>query len=232
MLAGPKLGSSPTMHCLTCPYMDSCQYLGLACIFRCQRLYLRWDSWMASLTQWTWVWAKFRRWWRAGSLVCFNPWGHKESDMIEQLNNNKFKNVRGKCKTVSEDFKMNQQYFIHSVQFTRSVISNSLQHHGLQHARLPCPSPTPGTCSNSCLSSQWCRPIISASVVPCSCLQSFPASGSFPVSWLFASGGLSIEASTSASVLPKNIQDWLVWTCSPRDSQESSPTLQTTNLFF
>ena len=101
---------------------------------------------------------------------------------------------------------------------------STLQPHGLQHARLPCPSPSPGACSNSCLSSQWCHPTISSSVVPFFCLQSFPASGSFPVSWLFASSGQSNGASASASVLPMNVQDWSP--CSPRDSQESSPTPQ------
>ena len=75
--------------------------------------------------------------------------------------------------------------------------------------RLPCPSPTPRACSNSCPSSQWCHPTISSSVIPfSSCLQSFPASGSFPMSRLFASGGQSIGVSASASVLPMNIQDW------------------------
>ena len=103
----------------------------------------------------------------------------------------------------------------HSVQFSRSVVSNSLLPHGLQHTRLPCPSPTPGAYSDSCLSSQWCHPTISSSVIPfSSCLQSFPASGSFPVSRFFASGGQSTGASASASVLPMNIQDWfpLGWT--------------------
>ena len=79
----------------------------------------------------------------------------------------------------------------------------------LQHARLPCPSPTPGACSNACPSSWWCHPTISSSVVPItSCLQSFPASGSFPMSQFFASGGQRIGVSVSASVLPMNIQDW------------------------
>ena len=102
-----------------------------------------------------------------------------------------------------------------SVQFSRSVVSNSLQPHGLQHARLPCPSPTPRAYSNSCPSSQWCHPTISSSVAPfSSCLQSFSASRSFPMSQFFASGGQSIGASTSSSVLPMNIQDWfpLGWT--------------------
>ena len=74
-----------------------------------------------------------------------------------------------------------------------------------QHARLPCPSPTPGACSNPCPLSQWCHPTISSSVIPFSCLQSFPASGSFPMSWLFASGDQHIGA--LASVFPKNTQD-------------------------
>ena len=94
-------------------------------------------------------------------------------------------------------------------------MSNSLQPHGLQHDRLPCPSPTPRACSNSCPLSQWCHPTISSFVVSLSsCLQSFPESGSIPMSQLFASGGQSIGASASASVLLMNIQDWfpLGWT--------------------
>ena len=86
--------------------------------------------------------------------------------------------------------------------------------HRLQHARLHCPSPIPRACSNSCPSSQWCYPTISSSVIPSSCLQSFPASGSFPMSQFFASGSQSIGGSALASVLPVNIQDWfpLGWT--------------------
>ena len=95
------------------------------------------------------------------------------------------------------------------LQFSHSVMSDSLQTHGLQHTRPPCPSPTPGAYSNSHPSRWWCHPTISSSVIPfSSCLQSFPASGSFPVSWFFASGGQSIGVSASASVLPVNIQDW------------------------
>ena len=99
-------------------------------------------------------------------------------------------------------------------QFSRSVVSNSLWPHGLQHTRPPCPSPTPGVYSNSCPLSWWCHPTISSSVVPFSCLQSLPASGSFQMSQFFASGGQSIGVSASASVLPMNIQDWfpLGWT--------------------
>ena len=88
-------------------------------------------------------------------------------------------------------------------------MSNSLKPHGLQHARLPCHLPTPRACSNSCPSSWWCHPIISSSVVPFSpCLQSFPAPGTFPMSQFFSSGGQTIQASASASVLPMNIQYW------------------------
>ena len=102
-----------------------------------------------------------------------------------------------------------------SVQFSCSVMSDSLWPYGLQHIRPPCPSPTSGACSNSCPSSQWCYPTISSFVVPfSSCLQSFPASGSFPMSQLFKSGGQSIGVSASTSVLPLNTQDWspLGWT--------------------
>ena len=91
------------------------------------------------------------------------------------------------------------------VQFSHSIMSDSLGHHKPQHTRLPCTSPTPGACSNSCPSSWWCHPAISSSDVPfSSCLQSFPASGSFPMSQLFASGGESIGALASPSVLPMN----------------------------
>ena len=97
----------------------------------------------------------------------------------------------------------------HSVQFSNSVVSDSLLPHGLQHTKLPCLSPSPTNCSDSCPLSWWCHPTISSSVIPfSSCLQSFPASGSFPMSWFFTSGGRSIGASTSMSVLPKNIQGW------------------------
>ena len=102
-----------------------------------------------------------------------------------------------------------------SVQFSCSVASNCLQPHGLQHTMPPCPSPTPRIYSNSCPLSWWCHPTISSSIVPFSShLQTFPASGSFPRSQFFASGGQSIGVSASTSVLPLNIQDWspLGWT--------------------
>ena len=102
-----------------------------------------------------------------------------------------------------------------SVQFISSVLSNSLWPHESQHTRPPCPSPTPGVHSNSCLSSRWCHLAISSSVVPfSSCPQSLPASGSFPMCQLFAWSGQSIEVSALASVLPMNTQDGspLGWT--------------------
>ena len=118
-------------------------------------------------------------------------------------------------------------------------MSDSLQPHGLQHARHPCPSPTLRAYSNSCPLSRWYHPTISSSVVTfSSCLQSFPASGSFPMSQFFESGGQSIGVSAWTSVLPVNTQDWSplgdqsVWIrlvgspCSPRDPQKSSPTRQ------
>ena len=102
-----------------------------------------------------------------------------------------------------------------SVQFSHSVVSDSLWPHELQHARPPCPSPTPGVHSNSCPSSRWCHPAISSSVIPfSSCPQSLPAPESFPMSQLFTWSGQSIGVSALASFLPKNTQDWcpLEWT--------------------
>ena len=103
----------------------------------------------------------------------------------------------------------------YSVQFSHSVVSNSLWPHELQHARPPCPLPTPRVRPNPCALSRWCHPTISSSVIPfSSCPQSFPASGSFQMSQLFASGGQSTGVSASTSVLPMNTQDWspLGWT--------------------
>ena len=102
-----------------------------------------------------------------------------------------------------------------SVQFSRSIVSDSFRPHEPQHARPPCPSPAPRVHTNSCPLSRWCHPTISSSVILfSSCLQSFSALGSFPMSWLFASGGQTTGASASTSVLPMNIQEWspLGWT--------------------
>ena len=101
------------------------------------------------------------------------------------------------------------RFQIYLLMFSHSVVSDSLPPHRLQHARLPCPSSSPGACTNSCPLSWWCHPTIWFSVVPfSSCLQSFPASGSFLMSQFFATGSQSIEASASASVIPMNIQGW------------------------
>ena len=136
---------------------------------------------------------------RQGGLACCNSWGHKESDMTERLN------------------WTDQQYHKSVSQFSCSVMSASLWPHGLQNARLLCPSPTSGAYSNSCPPSQWCHSTTSSSVGPfSSCLQSFPTSGSFPMSQFFASVSQNIGASASASVLPMNTQDsfplgWTGW---------------------
>ena len=114
--------------------------------------------------------------------------------------------------------------------FICSVMPNSLQPHGLQHTRLPCPSPSPRAWSNSCPLRQWCHPTISPSVIPFSCLQSFPASGSFLKSQLFASGGQSIGASASASVLPMNTQDWFPLGLTDLIFLRSSPMPQLKNI--
>ena len=136
----------------------------------------------------------------------------------------------GFCVNISFHFsRRNSQ----SVQFSHSVVSNTLRPHGLQHARSPCLSPNPRVYASSWPLSQWCHPTISPSVVPFSShLQSFPASGSFQMSQFFPSGGQNIGVSLSASVLPMNIQDWfpLGWadwiSLQSKDSQESSPTPQ------
>ena len=115
------------------------------------------------------------------------------------------------------------------------IVSDSLRPHGLQHARLPCPSSTPRVYSNSCALSRWCHPAISSSVVTfSSCLQSFPASGSFQMSQFFASGGQSIGVSASASVLPVNIQDWfpLEWTESLLQHHSSKASILQPSAFF
>ena len=131
------------------------------------------------------------------NLAGYGPWGHKESNRAELLEHAHLKNAFTVVSRLS------------SAQLSSSVASNSLRPHGLQYTRLPCPSPTPGACSNSYPLSQWSHPTISSSVIPFSSyLQSFPASGSFPVNQLLASGGQSTGASASAPVFPMNIQDW------------------------
>jgi len=152
-------------------------------------------------------------------------------------NTEKAKKIDSVCSLT--DGVLKNVWLIRSVSSVQSLSRISLWPHGWQHARRPCPSPTPRTCSDSGPSSQWRHPTISSSVIPfsssvvrfSSCLQSFPASESFPMSQLFAWGGQSTGVSALASFLPKNTQDWFSLgltglMCSPRDSQESSLTPQ------
>ena len=132
------------------------------------------------------------------SLAGCSPWDRNESYTIEGLTLSLF----SMASKVLHDLPHPRFWLISLVQFSRSVMSNSLRPHGLQHTRLPCPSSTPGSYSNSCPSRWWCHPTISSSVIPfSSCLQSFPASGSFSMSQFFASAGPSIGVLASASVL-------------------------------
>ena len=138
------------------------------------------------------------------------PWEHTQNHWIGHI---KFWWSVLYCKTNLKRLLL--KCIISSVQFSHSVVSNTLQPHGLQHARPPCPSPTPRVYTNSCPLSWWCHPTISSSVVPfSSSLQSFPAAGSFPMSQPFESGGQSTGVSASTLVLPMNTQDWspLGWT--------------------
>ena len=139
------------------------------------------------------------------------------------------------CKGCSSPSSQSIAQFV-PTSLTTVVVQSSLtlQCHGLKHARLPCPSPSPGVWSNSCPLSWWCHPTISSSVGPfSSCFQSFPASGSIPMSQPFTPGGQSIGASASASVLPMNIHGWFpLGLTGPRDSQESSPTPQFKSINF
>ena len=114
-----------------------------------------------------------------------------------------------KHKLSAQQKRAEERWMSKSKNSAQSVMSSSLWPHGMQHVKLPCPLPTLRVCSISCPSSSWCHPTNSSSVIPfSSCLQSFPASGSFPMSQFFASGGQSTGGSTSASVLVMNIQSW------------------------
>ena len=124
------------------------------------------------------------------------------------LNWNKQTSIHWKVRLVAKVSILHAYYTYLSVQFSHSIMSDCLQPHGPQHARPPCPSPTPGVYPNLCALSRWCHPTVSSSVIPfSSCLQSFPASGSFQMSQLFTSGGQSVGDSASTSVLPMNTQD-------------------------
>ena len=144
--------------------------------------------------------------------------------MFKEKNELQFSSVAQSCLTLCDPMDCSPPFSsVHGILWARIssvqslIMSDFLWHHGLQHTRPPCPSPIPGVYSNSCPLSRWCHPTISSSVIPfSSCPQSCPASGSFPMSQLFASGGQSIGVSPSASVLPMNIQDlfplgWTSW---------------------
>ena len=142
---------------------------------------------------------------------------HQISNGEWRQNNRKsrYKNSRAMKKHKCVCVFLTKNYSLSEISSVHSVVSDSLRPHGLQQARLPCPSPTPGAYSNSCPLSWWCHPTISSSVIPVSsCLQSCPASGSFSVSQFFPSGGQSFGVSASSSVHPMNIKDWfpLGWT--------------------
>ena len=153
------------------------------------------------------------------SLKCYSLWGHKELDTIKWLRSSIMPliifNVFLQSNILEIYFLVYYNIFL--IVLLLFSLSDSLRPHGLQHARLPCPLPRPRAFSSSCPLSWWCHPTISSSVIPFSfCLQSFPASGSFPMSQFFASGGQSIGVSASASVLPMNIQGlfplgWTGW---------------------
>ena len=136
--------------------------------------------------------------------------------------------ISGLIKSISVDQKELERCEANNTVVVRlPIVSDPLKPHELQHARPSCPSTSPGVCPSLCASNWWCHPNISSSAALFSCLQSFPTLGSFLMSWLLTSGGQSTGASVSASVLPMNIQDWLVWfPCTPRVSQESSPATQ------
>ena len=185
-------------------------------------------GWMASLMQRTWIGANFRRWWgtqKPGMLQSMELRRVRHDLATEQYlwtySTPTQLQVTGRC--VSQKWMLVLHPWIFgwvfsSVQFSRSVVSNSLRPHELQHARPPCPSPTPGVHPNPCPSSQWCHPAISSSAVPfSSCPQSLSASESFPMSQLFAGGGQSTGVSALASFLPKNTQDWSPYIVSKSD---------------
>ena len=136
-----------------------------------------------------------------------NFWLHQRFFSPQPRSLNELKRVLKFPNTESRPLWVHHHHCLDSVQFSRSVMSYSLRPHELQHARPPCPSPTHVAYPNSCPLSRWCHPTISSSVIPFSCPQSFPGSGSFPISQLFASDGQSIGVSASTSVLPMNTQD-------------------------
>ena len=169
---------------------------------------------MASPTGWTWVWVIFVSWWWLGKsgVLWFMVLQRVRLDWLTELNWTCCSFIRASLTWGSWN---TQLHIISSIQFSHSVLSQSLQNHGLQHTRLPCPSPTSRAYSNSYPLNWWCHTTISSSLIPFSSfLQSFQAWGCFEISQFFISGGHSIVVSASTSVLPVNIHDSfpLKWT--------------------
>ena len=176
---------------------------------------------MASPTLWTGVWVSSRSWWWTGKPGVLQSTGLQSRTQLSnwtEQNYVKYKsqfNINQRKVETINVILIKKKFCVKHLLSSHSVMSNSLWSHELQHTRPPCPSPVPGVYSNLCPLSWWCHPTVSSSVIPfSSCLQSFPASGSFLMGRLLASGGQSIGASASASVLPMNTQDWspLGWT--------------------
>ena len=178
----------------------------------------RYGGWMASPTQWTWVWVDSRSCWWTGrpDMLQFMGSQRIRHNWTTELNWTRLViTFFSRTTVVRGILQARILKWVSSVHFSHSVTSDSLWPHGLQDARPPCPTPTLEAYSNSCPSSRWGHPTISSSVIPFSShLQSLAASGSFQMSQFFTSGGQSIGVSASASVLPINIQDWfpLGWT--------------------
>ena len=152
---------------------------------------------------------------RKASQHCQYPLGPQVQSYWYKTGTQKYSQKKIQTSLLDMNISLSKKQTGNSVQFSHSVVSDSLQPHGLQHTRPPCPSPTPRVNSNSCRLSQWCHPTISSSVIPfSSCPQPFPVSGSFQMSQLFTWSGQSIRGSASTSVLSMNTQDWshLGWT--------------------
>ena len=181
---------------------------------------------MPSPTWWTWIWASSGKWWRTRKLGLLQCMGLQRGgrDWGDSAHTHRYKIFKENKKHTLKKKMIGVQLVSHvllyskgiqlRLLFSRSVVSDSLWPHELQHTRPPCPSPTSGVYSNSCPLSRWCHPTILSSVIPFSCPQSFPASGFFQINQLFTWGGQSIGVSASTSVLPMNSQDWspLGWT--------------------
>ena len=201
---------------LTTPEMTLCMD-----ITRCSILK---SNWLCSLSG------------KAGEALYSQQKQDWELTVAQIMNSLQNKNLNWNLGKITSSFRydLNQIPYDYTVQFSHSVVFDSLRPHELHHARPPCPSQIPRAYPKKCPLSWWCHPTISSSVISFSCPQSSPASGSFQMSQLFAWGGQSIGVSASTSVLPMNTQDWSLLVgspCSHRDSQESSLTLQFKSIY-